>query len=165
MDKEFDMRYLIFTMFLLASTAADACRIKIIAIEDRIKNADLIFVGLVTGIELPDHEKLNEKYNLGKPYDGHGGMDTIVMYENVSYRTLPYKPYKGKLGKPVQVQCDNGCGCMGGNVALREKALFIVRRTDSRLSAYVIPATDSRFDSTIQGLKAKRDQRNNKTTQ
>ncbi len=157
--------HLAFFVLLLASVPADACRIRTISLEERIKKADMIFVGVVSGLVHSDFEKANGKNIIGRDYSDYGSLENIEFTETVSYRAIPFKPLKGSIGKPILVECGNGCGCHGGEVKLKETALFITEKHRDKYVAYVIPESNLAFEPTIKRLKEKSDQRNSKTTQ
>lgn len=154
-----------FCLLLLASVPADACRIRTIPLEERIKKADIIFVGVVSGLVHSDFEKANGKNIIGRNHSDYSSLDNMEFTETVSYRAIPFKPLKGSIGKPILVECGNGCGCHGGGVKLKETALFITEKHHDKYVAHVIPASNPLFESTIKRLGEKPGQRNNKTTQ
>jgi hypothetical protein len=159
------LRQLAFCLLLLASVPVDACRIRTIPLEERIRKADMIFVGVVSGLILSDFENANGKSIIGRNDSSHSSLGYIEFPETVSYRVIPFKPIKGSLRKPVLVECGNGCGCHGGDVKLKETALFITEKQRDKYVAYVIPESNPLFESTIKQIKEVPAQRNNRTTQ
>ena len=144
------MKTLLILILSIASSYASACRPVYIPLEERVASADYVFVGLVTGKELLDFEKLNTPEVLNQSYEKKKEL-RISLSEHPRYKVIPYSPMKGTVDKSIYVQSINGC--YGDVLDLGGTGVFVVNLKGDKAEAYIL-SSDGKLDSVILEVKA-----------
>ena len=100
---------------LICSAPSLACRPKLIALEDRLKHAEGVYIGYVTGIELTEYEESLRK----------GESPSSLIYpESYGVRVFVTEVVLGSERSVVLAATSSGCGSVGPE--LKENVVVIV---------------------------------------